>query len=391
MIQAFNFASTPQLIFGTGKISNLAPALKTFGTKALIVTGARSFTSSPCGILLAEQLSKQALEIEYYKIAQEPTPALVDGAVKQYANMRPDVVVAIGGGSVLDAGKAISAMLPLNTPVKDYLEGVGTKQEHPGRKVPFIAIPTTAGTGSEATKNAVLSEVGPEGYKRSLRHHNFVPNLAIIDPSLTLTCPAVTTAASGMDAFTQLLESYLSTGANPLTDAYAITGLNLVSKSLLQAYRHGTDVEARADMALAAFLSGVTLANAGLGLVHGFASSIGGYFDIPHGVICSALMGPVNKLTVRKLRSAKNNESALMKYALVGKMFSTLKQKNNDYYIDSLIALLESWTGEMNIPKLTQLGITPVSHKKIAQATDNKNNPIALNSEEILEVLEMLG
>ena len=202
----------------------------------------------------------------------------------------------------MDAGKAIAAMLPLHEPVKNYLEGVGTRS-HPGVKLPFIAVPTTAGTGSEAAKNAVLSETGEKGYKRSLRHNNFVPNVAVIDPILTLSCPPATTAASGMDAFTQLLESYLSTAGNPITDALAYEGLRQVSGNLLHAFRSGDDLNARIGMALAAFLSGLTLTNAGLGLVHGFAASIGGYFPIAHGVICSSMMPAVNRVTVRRLRS----------------------------------------------------------------------------------------
>ena len=187
----------------------------------------RTFWKSSIGSVLVLNICPSAIE---------PTPGIVDEAVKKTVSFDPDVVVAIGGGSVMDAGKAISAMLPLVEPVKNYLEGVGTKPAHPGVKVPFIAIPTTAGTGSEAAKNAVLSETGENGYKRSLRHNNFVPNVAIIDPALSITCPPATTAASGMDAFTQLLESYLSTAGNAVTDALAYEGLQQVSRSLRQAY-----------------------------------------------------------------------------------------------------------------------------------------------------------
>jgi alcohol dehydrogenase class IV len=327
--------------------------------------------------------------MQHYTIDHEPTPAMIDLAVQRYAGGSTDVVVAIGGGSVLDAGKAIAAMLPLNEPVKDYLEGVGTKASHPGTKIPFIAIPTTAGTGSEATKNAVLAEVGKNGYKKSLRHNNFVPNVAIIDPALTITCTPATTAASGMDAFTQLLESYLSTAANPMTDALALEGLRHVAQSLSIAYRQGDNIAARTGMALAAYLSGITLANAGLGLVHGFASSIGGYAAIPHGVVCSTLMAAANKITVRKLRTQHTAEEALTKYITVGRIFSHDQTKPDEYYIDSLLATIETWTAEMRIPTLGQEGITSADFEKIVAAADNKNNPANLDKDEMTEVLTL--
>lgn len=389
MITAFNFATTPQLHFGVGKISVLPSSIKAFGSKVLLITGAHSFASSSYSRSFLDQLQSLAITVEQYVIEKEPTPAMIDSAVQKFSMFSPDVVVAIGGGSVLDAGKAIAAMLPLNESVKDYLEGVGTKSAHPGIKIPFIAVPTTAGTGSEATKNAVLSETGENGYKKSLRHNNFVPNVAIVDPSLTLSCSPAITAASGMDAFTQLLESYLSTTANPLTDALAHRGLQHIANSLLVAYNEGSDILARADMALASYISGVTLANAGLGLVHGFASSIGGYFEIPHGVICSSLMFAANKITVRKLRVGKNGDETLLKYAAIGKVFSKAEGKSDDYYTDALLALIETWAHEMSIPSLSQSGVDSSYFEKIVKASDNKNNPIALDQDEMFEVLEM--
>jgi alcohol dehydrogenase class IV len=235
----------------------------------------------------------------------------------------------------------------------------------------------------------VLSEIGEAGFKKSLRHNNFVPDVAIIDPTLTVSCPPSATAASGMDAFTQLLESYLSTAANPITDALAYKGLEQISNSLKICYRDATNLPARSAMALAAYLSGITLANAGLGLVHGFAGVIGGYYSIPHGVICSSLMTAVNKVTVRKLRLEKSNDEALAKYAAIGKMFAGTREKTDDFYIDFLLNTIESLAEEMKIPHLAQAGIQPEDFQKIVQATENKNNPVALRHDEMLEVLEM--
>ena len=285
----FSFSRTPQLYFRAGALELLADIIKKFGSTVAIVTGGSSFSNSPRWHSLKQQLGDSAISWKQITIDREPTPAMVDNAVFNLSEFLPAVVVAIGGGSVLDAGKAISAMIPLRKSVRVYLEGIGTEQTD-GRKLPFIAIPTTAGTGSEAAKNAVLSEPGPNGFKRSLRHDNFVPDFAILDPLLAVSCPPSVTAASGMDAFTQLLESYVSTASNPVTDALAFEGLRHISKALVSVYHDPGNVELRSNMALAAYLSGVTLTNAGLGMVHGFASTIGGYYNESHGVICSALM-----------------------------------------------------------------------------------------------------
>jgi len=386
-MNAFSMSATPQLIFGAGKIATLPAILKPFGKRAVLVTGAHSFMASTQGHALPEQLKAAGISFTHHTIDKEPTPAMIDTMVIRAAAEAPDMVVAIGGGSVLDAGKAIAAMLPLKEGVKNYLEGVGTRI-HAGVKLPFIAIPTTAGTGSEATKNAVLTEIGEQGYKKSLRHNNFIPNIALIDPALATACPRPITASSGMDAFTQLLESYLSTAANPLTDALALEGLKHITQSLMPAWQDGGNLEARSGMALAAYLSGITLANAGLGLVHGFASAVGGYYDISHGVICSTLMPAANRLTVKKLR-AQYNEEALGRYTTVGRLFAGNNTKPDNYYIDLLLDTLDTWVSTLNIPTLAQGGVTPAGIDKILDASDNKNNPVVLEREEMAEVLEL--
>lgn len=388
MITSFSFAPVPQLYFGEGKLTLLPDLINSYGSTVLLITGAHSFMNSTEGEELLHALKIKGIQWKHYRIEKEPTPFMIDECVQQYKNELPFVVVAVGGGSVLDAGKAIAAMLPIGEPIKDYLEGVGHKT-HSGATLPMIAIPTTSGTGSEATKNAVISEVGDTGYKKSLRHTNFIPKVAILDPALTVNCPANVTAASGMDAFTQLLESYLSTTANPMTDTLALEGLSRISKSLLRVWRNGNDMEARKDMSLASYLSGITLANAGLGLVHGFASSVGGYFDVPHGVVCSSLMAAANKITVRQLRLENKESEALKKYVTVGKLFLNDTTKSDSYYVDHLLVTLEEWSREMKIPKLSVYNVTAKDFKKISAATDNKNNPIKISAEGMEEILEL--
>ena len=311
---------------------------------------------------------------------------MIDHAVDNFEGEILDLVVAIGGGSVMDAGKAISAMLCQKGSVKDYLEGVGTKK--PGeKKIPFVAVPTTAGTGSETTKNAVISYVGKNGFKKSLRHDNYVPDIALIDPELTLNCPKNITAQSGMDAFTQLVESYLSTEASPLTDALAVDGIRNIRDGLALAVKKGDDLEAREKMSYASMLSGVTLANAGLGTVHGFASSVGGCYEIPHGLICARLMLPVNRLTVNKLREVKDQQIGLSKYARIGKLFSKDKDASDPFYVDLFLDLLAEWTNEFEIKGMAEFGLKSDELMTIVTQTSNKCNPIALDGDELLESL----
>ena len=285
-IQGYQTARLPPLTFGQGAINEVAKIAKKYGTLAVLVTGQRSFKSAHS---LLNDLKEAGIRYTHVAISEEPSPRLIDQAVKQ--NPDAQMVIAVGGGAVIDAGKAISAMLPLQAPIKQFLEGVGDTKP-PGLKVPYIACPTTAGTGAEVTKNAVISEVGVNGFKKSLRHDAYIPDAIVIDPSLAVSCSAEVTAACGMDAFTQLLEAFVSTAANPFTDAFARSGLAAVTRSLRKACESPSDLEARSDMAWAAYASGVSLAHAGLGIVHGLASPIGSYYPIPHGVVlvpCSPL------------------------------------------------------------------------------------------------------
>lgn len=388
-MKAFQFARMPKIRFGAGTFSELATIASSLGRTVLLVTGHSSMMKSGRLDNLFKQLQEHSLEVSHIKVKGEPTPDLVDEVVSEYRPRNVDVVLAVGGGSVMDAGKAISAMLPQGDSVFEYLEGVGSGARHSGKKVPMIAVPTTAGTGSEATKNAVLSRTGPNGFKKSLRHDNFVPDVALVDPELSLSCPAEVTATCGMDAFTQLLESYLSTNASPMTDALALSGLEHLGKSLVPACTdRAVDVGVRGFMAYAALLSGITLANAGLGLVHGLASSIGGIADVPHGVVCGTLMGSVNIATIRKLREISGpTHPALAKYAKVASLICDVDERDVIGGCDALIETICAWTDNLKIPRLAAYGVREEHLRGIVATTGNKSNPVKLGSDEIMRLL----
>lgn len=386
MILPFHLNRLPVIHFGTGQISSLPGILKTKGDTVLVLTGANSFRTNKDIMHVIEVLHQQDHTLLLDQVSNEPSPADVDRITGICRSEGVDAVVAIGGGSVLDAGKAVSAMLPLEGSVRTYLEGVGTKA-HPGVKKYFVAVPTTSGTGSEATANAVISETGEKGFKRSLRHENLVPDAAIVDPQLVVGCPPNITAASGMDAFTQLLESYLSVKSGDLMETLAVEGMASVSQYLQRAYEQGDDLEARSHMAYAALLSGITLANAGLGLVHGFASVIGGLYRIPHGIICGRLMGPVNRHNVRKLLQEGNHNTALEKYAALGAMFYTGRAKSRDWYAGYVADYIEGLIAKLSLPGLGSFGLQKTDLEKIAGIAGHKENPVRFSHTELVGML----
>jgi alcohol dehydrogenase len=389
---AFNFAKIPHILFGPGKINELHSVLPKIAKRVLLI-------SAPKEILNAkgkfDQLMKQieSKEVFHETVTREPSPESINALVKKFKESEIDAVIAIGGGSTLDTGKAVSAMILHNDPVEEFLEGVGTKK-HNGVKIPFIAIPTTSGTGSEATKNAVLSRPGENGFKKSLRSDNLVPDYTIIDPEFMITCPSSVTAACGMDAFTQLLESYISTKANPITDALALSGIQYCMQYLVSTVKDEPEnINYREGLAYAALCSGITLANAGLGTVHGFASSVGGLHDIPHGVVCGTLMAETNRLTIERLQENPTEENLkyLRKYAEVGALFDS-KRLNSDeeieLYCKILVDRLEEMTKKLDLKRLGEYGVTKESIEAIVPKTSNKNNPIQHSEEDLKKILE---
>jgi len=387
MIKSFSFSRIPEIYFGTGKLEVLPEKIKYFGKNILLVTGKSSFIKSSGGNRILNKLSEEKINFEMVQSIGEPSVKFIDEVCEKYKNHSFNVVVSIGGGSVIDAGKAISAMLTIKKPVAGFLEGNSSGKIHPGTKIPFIAVPTTAGTGSEATKNAVLSDTGENGFKLSLRHDNFVPDFAIIDPELTLQCPPNISAASGLDAFTQLFEAYTSSKATSLSDAIALEGMKKVIDSLTIAFINGSDIDARSDMSYAALLSGIALVNAGLGAIHGFASSIGGLFDIPHGVICGTLLGVVNRKNIQKILKFESSNEIFLKYSGIGQLFTKETRKPGIFYIQKLALEIDQWIEELKIPRLGEFGIKKEHIDKIIAKTGIKNNPVPLSKEELADIL----
>ena len=388
MVEKFKFSRIPDINFGLGKLKVLQEILhaRKFD-KCMILTGKKSFTSSDKWEKLQKVFKKEKISFFHESIYIEPNTVIIDQIVSEYKNVALDCVISIGGGSVLDAGKAISAMLLENGSIIDYLEGVGHK-EPSGKKIPFIAIPTTAGTGSETTKNAVITEVGSDGFKKSLRHDNYVPDIAIIDPELCIPCPPGITTACGMDAFTQLIESYVSSRASVITDGLALTGLYQSVQNLYISYIDPGDVNARMGLSYASMISGMTLANAGLGTVHGFASSIGGFFDIPHGVVCGTLMGEVINSNIDYMLTYDKGNPALKKYARIGEMFAIDEEnKKDEEYCRLLIDKINLMIQRFDIPGLGNFGLKESDLDKIIAFTGQKNNPVILPDSELRKIL----
>ncbi|MEW6132132.1 MAG: iron-containing alcohol dehydrogenase [Pseudomonadota bacterium] len=391
MFPAFSLARLPRIIFGHGVRAQLPHLISAYGKRALVVTGARHFQSSPHWTEIQAGLKAAGIAWEMLSVDGEPSPAFVDKAVRSYRNSGFGSVVGLGGGSALDAAKAIAGLLKPGNSVMDHLEGVGPELPYRGPATPFIAVPTTAGTGSEATKNAVLSIHGPDGFKKSFRDEKLVAEIALVDPDLLSTCPPHIIAANGMDAFTQLLESYVSSKANRFTDALAWSGMKAVRNGLLDWYKNGPEAhDAQAGMAYAALLSGITLAQVGLGSVHGLASPLGAFFPIPHGVVCGTLVAEATAVNIRALQARAENRESLLKYAQAGRMLAHDVHLSDEEALERLVEILYDWTAQMQLPRLSALGVTPADIPRIvsnSRGSSMKTNPVTLTDAEIGEIL----
>jgi alcohol dehydrogenase class IV len=390
-IPDFSISAIPKILFGAGTSRQLPSLAAQFGNRVLLLTGAHSYTGTQHWPALQTALDAHGVAWLHDTVAGEPSPALADALASRYRNEGIAVVIGIGGGSVLDAAKAVAGLLRVPNSVMDFLEGVGPELPYPGPAVPFIAVPTTAGTGSEATKNAVLSQQGAGGFKKSFRHETLVPAYAVIDPELLSTCPSALIAANGMDAFTQLLESYVSIRANPFTDALAMSGIRAVRDSLPGWYLNQGDVAAHhANMAYAALLSGITLAQVGLGSVHGLAAPLGAFFPVPHGVVCGTLVAECTRVNIRLLRAREPQSPALWRYAHVGKVLANDMKLDEAGGQDALVDVLEKWTLEMGLPRLGEYGMQPADIARVVancRGSSMKTNPLVLSDEEVAAIL----
>jgi alcohol dehydrogenase class IV len=378
----FEFATATRIVFGPGTLREVVPAARAMGRRALVVTG-RS-TERAAG--LVADLAAAGVSCAVLSVSEEPTVNLVRQGQRFARGEHCELVIGFGGGSALDAAKAIAALLTNPQDVMDYLEVIGGGQPLSVPGAPFIAIPTTAGTGTEVTRNAVLASP-VHRVKVSLRSPLMLARLAVIDPELTYDLPPAVTARTGLDALTQLIEPYTSIRANPLTDGYCLEGMKRVARSLRRAYHDEHNAEARMDMSLASLLGGLSLANAGLGVVHGFAAPVGGMFPAPHGAVCAALLPHGMEMNIRALRARAPESDTLRRYEAVARILTGKVNAS----AEEGVAWVTELVRELEIPPLSTYGIeagdVATLVEKASKASSMKANPIVLNSDELREVL----
>jgi len=400
----FGVARLPRIVFGAGRISELPALAAGYGTHVLLVTGGHSFRDSPAWAPLIAGLEAAGLAWDHLAVAGEPSPDLVDGAVVDRRRDPPDIVVGIGGGAALDSAKAIAGLLRSGTSVLDHLEGVGRGLPYPGPATPFIALPTTAGTGSEATRNAVISGLLPGAgaddppFKKSFRDDRLVASVALLDPDLLAGCPPAVIAGDGMDALTQLLESFTSTGASPFTDAVARSGLAAIGGALpawhaavLEGGGAPETAAARGAMAWAALCSGIALASAGLGAVHGMVAPLGARFGIHHGTGCGALVAAVTRTNLAALAERAPGSLALERYAEAGRLLAgdpapTDGTRTDEAARQALLAALDRLTAVLRIPGLAAYGVTADAFPALvaeSRGSSMRTNPVFLTDDEI--------
>jgi len=378
----FEFATATRIMFGAGTAREVAPAASEMGRRALLVTR----RSGAGADWLVNQLAPARVWYSAFAVAGEPTVDVVCSGLQLARQESCDLVIGLGGGSVIDTGKAIAALLTNPGEPLDYLEVIGRGQPLRRRAAPFIAIPTTAGTGSEVTRNAVLGSL-EQRVKVSLRSPLMLPLLAVVDPELSLGSPPEVTASTGLDALTQSLEPYVSRRANPLTDGFCLEGLRCVRRSLQRTYRHGDDVDARTEMALASLLGGLSLANSALGIVHGFAGPIGGMFPAPHGAVCAALLPSGMAVNIRALRQRAPESESLRRYETVARILTG----KPDASPEDGVRWVSEMCGELKVAPLGSYGIgegdISTLVEKASRASSTKGNPIVLTSDELSEIL----
>lgn len=374
----FEFATATRILFGEGTAASLPDLARTFGTRPLVVAGA---SRERAAVLVS------TLWAETFAVAGEPTVDMVREGARRAQEMDCDVVIAMGGGSVIDAGKAIAALATNGGDPLEFLEVVGKGRAISSPSLPCIAVPTTAGTGSEVTRNAVLGSP-QHGVKASLRSPLMLPRIALVDPELTYGLPPEITAFTGLDALTQLIEPYVSARSNPLVDALCVEGIRRAAGALRSAYHDGADRDARRDMTLASLFGGLALANAGLGVVHGFAAPLGGKWKAPHGALCAALLPHGMAANVGALRRRAPQQPALERYATIARLLTGRSEAS----VEDGIQWVRTLCAELKIPALRAWGIAssdlPEVVDKAAKASSMQANPLPLTKNELMAMVE---
>jgi alcohol dehydrogenase class IV len=367
MKMQFEFSTASRIVFGRGKLSEIKNILKHMGSRVLLITGKSSNRTD----ILTSLLDKNHIPYARFSIKREPNIADINEGISHVRQIGCEFVVAIGGGSVIDAGKAIACLSRNEGNVIDYLEVIGRGKQIPQAGLGMAAIPTTAGTGSEVTRNSVIG----------------APEKKVKD--LSVSMPAEITAYSGMDALTQLIEPFVSNHANPLTDALCLQGIKYAAESLVNVYKDGEDVISREKMSLASLFSGFALANAKLGAVHGFAGVIGGMFSAPHGAVCARLLAPVLEVNINSLSAKKGESPYLKRFDKIAQILTGKK----DSYAQDMIGFVRRLSEQLEIPPLAEHGISeedfPEIIVKAAGSSSMKGNPVDLNPDELYSIMEM--
>jgi alcohol dehydrogenase class IV len=377
----FEFATAARIIFGWGEARQLAAAAAQMGSRALVVTGSTPERARP----LIANLESAGVACALFSTPSEPTIDLIRAGAEYARAEGCGIVIAIGGGSAIDTGKALAALLTNTGEPLDYLEviGRGRPLQHPS--APLIAVPTTAGSGAEVTRNAVLASPAHR-VKASLRSPFLLPRLALVDPELTLNLPRAITAATGLDALTQLIEPYVSSRANAMTDLYCVEGLRRAAAALPRVWEDGEDRESRIAMSWASLLGGMALANAGLGAVHAFAAPVGGMWKAPHGAICAAVLPHAIEVNVEALRRRAPANPALRRYDEIARVLT----REPHAIADDAVLAITNFCDRLEIPPLRTYGVTeadiPDLAEKAAQTSSMKGNPIQLTTEELREI-----
>jgi alcohol dehydrogenase class IV len=378
----FEFATATRIVFGPGALAEAGKLAGEWGRRAVVVTGRNPARAQR----LLEYLAAAGIATELVTVDHEPSVGDVIRGVAMARAFGADAVIGFGGGSAIDAAKAIAGLLTNDGAPLDYLEVVGQGRPLSRPAAPWMAIPTTAGTGAEVTRNAVLA-VPDRGVKVSLRSPHLLARVALVDPDLTLALPPALTASTGFDALTQLLEAYVCNRANPLTDAICAAGLPRAAQALPVAYRDGRNLAARTDLALASLWSGLALANAGLGAVHGLAGPIGGLFPAPHGAVCAALLAPVMAANIRALQDRAPQNPALGRYAEIARWLTGQGDSPPEHGVEWVRSLVAT----LGIPRLSAYGIARAQVAEIVapaqQASSMKANPLVLTAEELSTAL----